>query len=55
MGRRRGSTINRISSLLYKTGRRLRDVKAVSGGNPLRIFSRFINKFLGRFFSGMWR
>lgn len=53
--RRKGSSINKITSALYKTGRVLRDVKAVSGGNPFRIISRFINKFLGKLFSRTWR
>jgi|GEM_PF-3858006 len=53
--KRRGSSINKITSALYKTARSLRDVKAVSSGKPLRLFSRFINKLIGKLFSATWR
>lgn len=53
--RRTGSSINKASSAMYRSARVLRDVKAVTSGNPVRIFLRFINKFLGKLFSRTWR
>ncbi len=53
--KKRGSSINKLSSALYRSGRMLRDIKAVTSGNPFRYISRIINKFLGKLFSKTWR
>ncbi len=47
----------RLSSFLYKTARRERDMEALASGNPERILRRQKNKAVGRLLgrAGVWR
>lgn len=56
MSRKKGITIGKVRSSLYKTGRILGDVNAVNRGTvPARIGTRILGPIVGRLFGSLIR